>query len=55
MKRILVLSASPRKNGNCDSIVEFAKKQYEGNDSLEVDYVNIRDLKNVKNCIGCDS
>ena len=55
MKRILVLSASPRKNGNCDSIVEFAKKQYEGNDSLEVDYVNIRDLKNVKNCIHCDS
>ena len=55
MKKIVVLSASPRKNGNCDSIVEFAKKQYEGVDSLEVDYVNIRDLKNVKNCIHCDS
>ncbi|MBR0518412.1 flavodoxin family protein [bacterium] len=55
MKKIVVLSASPRKNGNCDSIVEFAKKQYEGIDSLDVDYVNIRDLKNVKNCISCDS
>ncbi len=55
MKKILVISSSPRKNGNCDSIVEFAKKQYEGNDSIEVDYVNIRELKNVKNCIHCDS
>ncbi len=55
MKKIVVLSASPRKNGNCDSIVEFAKRQYSNLESIEVDYVNIRDLKNIKNCIGCDS
>lgn len=55
MKKLVFISASPRKNGNCDSIVEFAKKQYENKESVEVDYVNIRDLKNVKNCIHCDS
>ena len=52
MSRILVLSGSPRKNGNTDRLVEAFVKGAEENNSVDV--VSVHDC-NVHPCIGCNT
>ncbi|MBO4864867.1 MAG: flavodoxin family protein [Eubacterium sp.] len=52
MSNILVLSGSPRKNGNTEKLVESFVKGAEKNHTVEV--VSVSDYK-VNPCVGCNS
>lgn len=52
MSKILVLSGSPRKDGNTDRLVESFVKGAEENNDIEV--ISIHDY-NINPCIGCNS
>lgn len=51
MSKILVLSGSPRKNGNTDLLVEAFKNGVKKNN--EIDIISVRDY-NINPCIGCN-
>ena len=52
MSRILIITGSPRRNGNTDRLAQsFAKGAEESN---QVEIVSVNDYK-VNPCIGCNS
>ncbi|MCQ2973979.1 MAG: flavodoxin family protein [Bacteroidales bacterium] len=49
--KVLILNASPRKNGNICQMLDVIKKEFESQD-IEVETINTNNL-NIKPCIAC--
>lgn len=51
MKKVIIISSSPRKNGNSETLAkEFARGAESSNNQVE--FISLRDL-DLKYCIGC--
>lgn len=54
MKKILVIGASPRINGNSDTLCQYFIKGAKENNNNEIEYIHLHD-KNIGYCEGCYS
>ncbi len=53
MTKVMIISGSPRKNGNSDSITRYVERYY-GEKGIKTTIFQVRD-KEINSCTGCDT